>query len=62
MKIIALETFLIEPRWLFLRMETDEGIVGWGGPVVEGRAHTAAHGHRWRPPVWRHEDGALAEW
>ncbi len=22
----------------------------------------AAHGHRWRNPVWRHADGALAEW
>jgi len=19
-------------------------------------------GHRWRPPVWRHEDGSPAEW
>jgi galactonate dehydratase len=42
MKITALETFLVEPRWLFLRVETDEGIVGWGEPVVEGRAHTVA--------------------
>jgi galactonate dehydratase len=22
----------------------------------------AAIGHRWRPPVWRHEDGSFAEW
>ena len=40
MKITELETFLVPPRWLFLRMATDEGIVGWGEPVVEGRAHT----------------------
>ena len=23
-------------------MDTDEGIVGWGEPVIEGRAHTVA--------------------
>jgi galactonate dehydratase len=22
----------------------------------------AREGHRWRPPVWRHQDGSLAEW
>ncbi len=42
MKITRLETFLVPPRWLFLRVETDEGLVGWGEPVVEGRAHTVA--------------------
>ena len=40
MKITRLETFVVPPRWLFLKIETDEGIVGWGEPVVEGRAHT----------------------
>ncbi|MFB9991064.1 galactonate dehydratase [Deinococcus oregonensis] len=40
MKITRLETFLVPPRWLFLKIETDEGVVGWGEPVVEGRAHT----------------------
>src|SRR5260370_15622792 len=39
-KITALETFLVPPRWLFLRVATDEGITGWGEPVVEGRAET----------------------
>jgi len=42
MKIVSLQTFLVAPRWLFLRVETDEGIVGWGEPVVEGRADTVA--------------------
>jgi galactonate dehydratase len=37
-KIIRVETFLVPPRWLFCRVETDEGVVGWGEPVVEGRA------------------------
>jgi galactonate dehydratase len=40
MKITDLQTFLVPPRWLFLRVETDEGITGWGEPVVEGRAET----------------------
>ena len=40
MKITALKTFIVPPRWLFLKIETDEGISGWGEPVVEGRAHT----------------------
>jgi len=42
MKIVGHELFLVAPRWLFLRIDTDEGISGWGEPVVEGRAHTVA--------------------
>jgi galactonate dehydratase len=42
MKITALRTYLVPPRWCFLRIETDEGIDGWGEPVVEGRAATVA--------------------
>jgi len=42
MRITRVETFLVPPRWLFLRLETDDGLVGWGEPVVEGRAATVA--------------------
>lgn len=42
MKITRLTTFLVPPRWLFVRVDTDEGLSGWGEPVVEGRAHTVA--------------------
>jgi len=42
MKITRLTTFLVPPRWCFLRIDTDAGISGWGEPVVEGRAHTVA--------------------
>ena len=42
MKITRLTTFLVPPRWLFVRIDTDAGISGWGEPVVEGRAHTVA--------------------
>ncbi|MEK3715304.1 galactonate dehydratase [Paenibacillus sp. FSL R7-0333] len=40
MKITGFETFIVPPRWLFLKIETDEGLSGWGEPVVEGKAHT----------------------
>lgn len=40
MKITKLTTYIVPPRWLFLKIETDEGVVGWGEPVVEGRALT----------------------
>ncbi len=38
MKIDRIETFLVPPRWLFCRVSTDDGLIGWGEPVVEGRA------------------------
>jgi galactonate dehydratase len=40
MKIFDYELFTVPPRWVFLRLETDEGTVGWGEPAVEGRSET----------------------
>lgn len=40
MRITKLTTYRVPPRWMFLKIETDEGIVGWGEPVIEGRART----------------------
>ena len=40
MKIKTYELFQVPPRWLFLKIETDEGITGWGEPVIEGKAAT----------------------
>lgn len=40
MKITQLELFIVPPRWLFLKVSTDEGIAGWGEPIVEGSAAT----------------------
>ncbi|QTH44583.1 galactonate dehydratase [Cohnella sp. LGH] len=40
MKITKMETFVVPPRWLFLKIETDEGISGWGEPIIEGKART----------------------
>ncbi|NUU00680.1 galactonate dehydratase [Herbaspirillum robiniae] len=42
MKITKISTFIVPPRWCFLKIETDEGVVGWGEPIVEGRAHSVA--------------------
>src|SRR5579883_1258276 len=41
-KITKLETLLVRPRWLFLKVHTDAGIIGLGEPIVEGRALTVA--------------------
>ena len=38
--IHSIELFKVPPRWLFLKITTKNGIVGWGEPVVEGRAET----------------------
>jgi galactonate dehydratase len=40
MKITRLETMHIKPRWLLLKLHTDEGIVGYGEPILEGKART----------------------
>lgn len=36
------ETFLVAPRWLFVRIETSDGVVGWGEATCEGRSETVA--------------------
>ena len=38
MKITQIRLYSVAPRWLFLAIDTDEGITGWGEPVIEGRA------------------------
>ncbi|MDZ4807101.1 MAG: galactonate dehydratase [Bacteroidota bacterium] len=40
MKIISYQLYQIPPRWLFLKVMTDEGVVGWGEPIIEGKAAT----------------------
>lgn len=42
MKITKMTTYLVPPRWCFLKIETDDGVSGWGEPVLEGRAATVA--------------------
>jgi galactonate dehydratase len=40
LRITKLETFLVKPRWMFLKIHTNVGIVGLGEPITEGRALT----------------------
>ncbi len=42
MKITKFKLYPVKPRWLFLAIETDAGVTGWGEPVIEGRAHSVA--------------------
>jgi len=39
-KVTKLTTYRLAPRWMFLKIETDEGVTGWGEPVIEGRARS----------------------
>ncbi|HJQ17404.1 MAG TPA: galactonate dehydratase [Allosphingosinicella sp.] len=38
MKIGRIETFYVPPRWLFVRVESEDGAVGWGEASLEGHA------------------------
>src|SRR5882724_5841392 len=40
LKVTKLEMTLVKPRWLFLEVHTNAGIVGYGEPITEGRALT----------------------
>src|SRR5262249_42352273 len=42
LRVPNLNPLRVNPRWLFLKVHTDAGIVGLGEPVVEGRALTVA--------------------
>ena len=42
MKITRFTLFQVPPRWLFLKIETDAGLIGWGEPIIEGKAATVA--------------------
>jgi galactonate dehydratase len=48
-KIVEIETFPVQPRWLFLKISTDEGLSGWGeclgdkAHVVAQAVHSFAH-------------------
>jgi galactonate dehydratase len=42
LKITRLETLMVKPRWLFLKVHTNAGITGLGEPITEGRALTCA--------------------
>ncbi len=62
MKIAKLELFKVPPRWLFLKITTDDGFEGWGEPVIEGRAETVAAAVREAEPLLLgHEAGHIED-
>lgn len=44
MKITAVNTYYVRPRWGFVEIETDEGISGWGEAVLEGHCGSVLAG------------------
>jgi galactonate dehydratase len=38
MKIASIESYRVAPRWVFIKVTTDEGICGWGEASLEGHA------------------------
>ncbi len=40
MRIIGLRVYHVLPRFTFVRVDTDEGIAGWGEAVLEGKSRT----------------------
>ena len=45
--IKKIEHFRIRPRWLFVRVETEKGIVGWGEATLEGEESSVCdYGHK----------------
>jgi galactonate dehydratase len=40
MKLVDYDLYAVPPRWLLLRLETSDGIVGWGEPIVQGKLKT----------------------
>jgi galactonate dehydratase len=49
MKVTAVKTFLVHPgvgkNWLFVKLETDEGIHGWGEAYTQSDRDTAIEAH-----------------
>lgn len=56
MKITTVETFLVRPRWCFVKISTDEGLFGWGEAVLEGKASTVREAVKEMTPYLLGED------
>ena len=41
-RIARIESFQVRPRWLFVRIETAQGAVGWGEATLEGHVEPVA--------------------
>ncbi|HIQ62220.1 MAG TPA: D-galactonate dehydratase, partial [Candidatus Avichristensenella intestinipullorum] len=40
MRINKVQTYLVRPRWCFVKILTDGGLWGWGEAILEGKANT----------------------
>ena len=40
MKIHSVDSFVVSPQWLFVRIRTDEGLVGWGEAGIQMHARS----------------------
>lgn len=38
MVVTAVETFQVAPRWVFVKIDTDDGVTGWGEASLEGNS------------------------
>jgi len=61
MKITHIEAFPVPPRWVFCKIETDEGITGWGEASLEGHASTQVAAVHQQRPVLVGEDPTRIE-
>lgn len=43
MKIVDIEVFKVKPRWIFVKVNTDEGISGWGECIGGTRTETVVN-------------------
>jgi galactonate dehydratase len=42
MQVTDYQVFEIPPRWQFVKIETSSDLIGWGEPILEGRARTTS--------------------
>lgn len=42
MKIVRVNTYTVRPRWGFVEIITDDGLTGWGEPVLEGHCEAGS--------------------
>ena len=51
MRITKLNLYKVRPRWVFLEIETDTEVSGWGEPVLEGQAEVVMSAVRELAPL-----------
>lgn len=62
MRITTVEAFPVAPRWVFCKIATDEGVVGWGEASLEGYASTAVAAVHQQRPILIGEDPRRIEY